>query len=94
MVISDISLNRDLVTEMDLTLLLTLLPNPGRFPREKGRDLTQSYDKIPYTNRNVKRATQTTPQKRSITERLRTDLRRSVGVTMATHLLWLTWLTG
>ena len=23
--------------------------------REKGRDLTQSYDKSPYTNRNVKR---------------------------------------
>ena len=26
------------------------------FTREKGRDLTQSYDKSPYTNRNVKRA--------------------------------------
>ena len=26
------------------------------FLREKGRDLTQSYDKSPYTNRNVKRA--------------------------------------
>ena len=25
--------------------------------REKGRDLTQSYDKSPYTNRNVKRVT-------------------------------------
>ena len=24
--------------------------------RQKGRDLTQSYDKSPYTNRNVKRA--------------------------------------
>ena len=24
--------------------------------REKGRDLTQPYDKIPYTNKNVKRA--------------------------------------
>ena len=24
--------------------------------REKGRDLIQSYDKSPYTNRNVKRA--------------------------------------
>ena len=24
--------------------------------REKGRDLTQSYDKSPYTNRNVKKA--------------------------------------
>ena len=26
------------------------------FVREKGRDLTQSYDKSPYTDRNVKRA--------------------------------------
>ena len=25
-------------------------------PREKGRDLTQSYDKSPYINRDVKRA--------------------------------------
>ena len=25
-------------------------------PGEKGRDLTQSYDKSPYTNRNVERA--------------------------------------
>ena len=29
---------------------------PNRVVREKDRDLTQSYDKIPYTNRNVKRA--------------------------------------
>ena len=28
----------------------------GKMEREKGRDLTQSYDKSPYTNRNVKRA--------------------------------------
>ena len=27
-----------------------------QYKREKGRDLTQSYDKSPYTNRNVKRA--------------------------------------
>ena len=61
---------------------------------EKGRDLTQSYDKSPYTNRNVKRAvtTQTTPQKSSIKQRLRTDLGRSVGVTTATQLVWLTGL--
>ena len=26
------------------------------YVREKGRDLTQSYDKSPYANRNVKRA--------------------------------------
>ena len=36
--------------------------------------------------------TQTTPQKSSITQRLRTDLGRSVGVTTATQLVWLTGL--
>ena len=53
------------------------------YSREKGRDLTQSYDKSPYTNRNVKRAKwqhKQTPQKSSIKQRLRTDLGRSVGV--------------
>ena len=33
--------------------------------------------------------TQTTPQKSSIKQRLRTDLGRSVGVTTATQLVWL-----
>ena len=37
--------------------------------------------------------TQTTPQKSSIKQRLRTDLGRSVGVTTATQLVWLTGLT-
>ena len=36
--------------------------------------------------------TQTTPQKSSIEQRLRTDLGRSVGVTTATQLVWLTGL--
>ena len=36
--------------------------------------------------------TQTTPQKSSITQRLRSDLGRSVGVTTATQLVWLTGL--
>ena len=51
--------------------------------REKEGDLNQSYDKTPYTNRkfyNPKDNTQTPPQN-SITQRLRTDLGRSVGVT-------------
>ena len=38
--------------------------------------------------------TQTTPQKSSIKQRLRTDLGRSVGVTTATQLVLLTWFTG
>ena len=64
--------------------------------RQKGGDLTLSYDKSPYTHGNVKRAvtTQTTSQKSSIKQRLRTDLGRSVGVTTATQLVWLTWFTG
>ena len=32
--------------------------------------------------------------KSSIKQRLRTDLGRSVGVTTATQLVWLTWFTG
>ena len=32
--------------------------------------------------------------KKSITQRLRTDLGRSVGVTRATQLAWLTWFKG
>ena len=38
--------------------------------------------------------TQTTLQKSSIKQQLRTDLGRSVGVTTATQLVWLTWFTG
>ena len=64
-------------------------------PREKGRDLTQSYDKSPYTNRNVKRAKWQHKQRHKkvrLNSRLRTDLGRSVGVTKATQLVWLTGL--
>ena len=38
--------------------------------------------------------TQTTPQKSSIKQRLRTDLGRSVGVTTASQLVWFTRFTG
>ena len=67
-----------------------------QFVRQKGGDLTQYYDKSPYTNRNVKRAKwqHKQRQKSSIKQQLRTDLGRSVGVTTATQLLWLTWFTG
>ena len=63
---------------------------------DKGGDLTQSYDKSPYTNRNVKKAKwqHKTPQKKSIKQQLRTDLGRSVGVTTATQLVWFTRFTG
>ena len=64
--------------------------------REKGWDLTQSYDKSPYTHRKPKKKsdnTQTSP-KTSITQRLRTDLGRSAGATTATQLVLLNQLTG
>ena len=35
-----------------------------------------------------------TPQKTSITQQLRTELGRSVGVTIATQLVWLNQFTG
>ena len=56
--------------------------------RVKGRDPTQSHDKSPYTDRKSKkqRDNTKTPPKTSITQRLRTDLGWSVGVTIATHL--------
>ena len=51
-------------------------------PREKGRDLTQSYD-------NLK-----TSPKTLITQPFWTDLGQSVGVTTATQLVWLNQFTG
>ena len=49
---------------------------------EKEGDLTQSYDKTPYTNRKFEKPKDNTqtPPKTSITQRLQTDLGRSVGV--------------
>ena len=64
--------------------------------REKEGDLTQSYDKNSYTDRKIKN--QWTTQKRhpkiSITQRLRTDLGRSVRVTTIIKLLWLNRFMG
>ena len=52
--------------------------------REKGRDLTQSFGKSPYTNREIQKASwqhKNRHKKNSITQRLWTDSGRSVGVT-------------
>ena len=64
--------------------------------RKKGRDLTQYYDKSPCIHRKIQKSTrqQKRPPKTPITQRLRTDFGRSVGVTIATQLVWLNWLTG
>ena len=64
--------------------------------REKGRVLTRSYDKSPYTHRKKKYKrdnTQTQP-KTSIIQRLRFDLGRSVRVTIVTQLVWLNRFKG
>ena len=65
--------------------------------REKGRYLTQSYDISPYTHRLIQNATwqhNNATKKLPITQRLRIDLGRSVGVTIATQLVWLNRFTG
>ena len=59
--------------------------------REKGRDLTQSCDKNPYTHRTIQKATwqHKNATKTLITQLLLTDLGRSVGVKAVTQLVWL-----
>ena len=58
--------------------------------REKGKYLTQSYNKSPYTHRKKiqkQHDSTKTPPKTSITQRLQTGLGRSVGVTIDTQLV-------
>ena len=81
-------------TGSDLLLFLFCDKSKGSIDlnqREKEGDLTQSFDKTPYTNRiNRKQKDNTqTPPKTSITQRLRTDLGRSVGVTTVIQLVLL-----
>ena len=61
---------------------------------QKGRDLTQSYDKRPAPTEMSKGQSYNTNNatKSSITQRFWIDLGRSVGVTTATQLMWLTGL--
>ena len=72
------------------------LSSPSQYIREKGRDLTQSYGKSPSTDKKSKehRDKTKTPPKTLITQRLRTDLERSVGVTIALQLVRSNRLTG
>ena len=62
--------------------------------KEKGRDLTQSYNKSPYTHKKKKQQQQKTnnwktetPPKTSITQWLKADLGRPVLITIATKLV-------
>ena len=64
--------------------------------REKGRDLTQSYDKNPYTHRTIQNTTRQhkTLPKNLITHLLRADLGRSIGETAVIELVWLNRFTS
>ena len=64
--------------------------------RVKGRDPTQSYNKSPYHHKKIQNTTQQNKhtQETSIQQRLRTDLGRSVGITIANQLVWLNRLAG
>ena len=68
--------------------------------RQKGKKngiwLSESYDESPYINGkfNNQLTTQKHQQKISITQRLRTDLGRSVGVSTAIQLVWFNQFTG
>ena len=68
--------------------------NSYDFMRKRKRSDSVLWQKPPHQQKcqKGKVTTQTTPQKSSITQRLRTDLGRSVGVTTATQLVWLTGL--
>ena len=70
---------RDISRTSVLGFPLCVLVKKKIVAREKGRDLPQSYDKH-----------KKTPPKSLKTQRLRTDLGRSAGVTTATQLVWLT----
>ena len=73
-------------TQEKITVIQAMLGQRG--------DLTKSYDKSPYTNRKAKWQHKQRHKKSSIKQQLCTDLGRSVGVTTATQLVWLTWFTG
>ena len=58
--------------------------------------MSQSYDKSPYTHRKIQKAMRQhkNATNTSITQRLRTDFGRSVGVTTATPLVLLNRITS
>ena len=63
---------------------------------EKEGYLTQTYDKKTLYQRKMRKPMNNTktPPKTSITQRLQTDLGRSVGVTTVIQLVWLNQFTG
>ena len=68
----------------------------GRGKEKRKRSDSALWQKPLHRQKNPKSnvTTQRTPPKTSITQRLRTDLGRSAGVTIATQLVWLNRFTG
>ena len=69
---------------------------PGRLNEEKKEEISVSRmtkAPTPTDKSKTQRDNTKTPRKTSITQRLRTDLGRSVGVTIATQLVWLNRFT-
>ena len=66
--------------------------SPSHFKRKRKRSDSVPWQKPPHQQKcqKGKVTTQTTPQKSSIKQRLRTDPGRPAGVTTATQLVWLT----
>ena len=66
------------------------------FSEKRKRSDSALWQKPLHRQKNPKSnvTTQRTPPKTSITQRLRTDLGRSAGVTIATQLVWLNRFTG
>ena len=58
--------------------------------REKGRDLTQSYDKAPTPTEKFEKQRDNINNATKTSIKQRTDLGWSVGVTAVTPLVWLT----
>ena len=90
-----------------MRLIKLLLRRVGRYmpksyllllsPKRKRKRSDSVLWQMPLHQQNYqkgKMTTQNNATKSSITQRLRTDLGRSVWVTTATKLVWLTWFTG
>ena len=86
------------MTEIGYYALITAVEYKAMavYKGEKGRDLTQSCDKSPNTHRKIQNAMwqHKNATKTLITQRLQTNLGRSVGVTAVTPLIWLNQFTS
>ena len=70
---------------------MTIFASPANNSREKGRDLTQPYDKHPKRQTMHRYYDTKTLQIRLITQLLRTDLGQSAGAITVIQPVWLAW---